>query len=213
MINKYFCIIPVTFSLLIVINMLQGCATTSPPPPPEQLKPIKITLVASQKQSLAPSSEGLELRFQSWFYNSIDDMLPMEKGLKKGIKGQVLYQLNHKFVKDEQVFGTGIATGIGFYMNGFLHFEKPGTYRFQALSNDGLEITLGRKLLISDPPVHGDRMSTMAIADVAAPGWYPIKIRYYQKKGTATLKLYWQPPGSSKLTIVPEKIYGHNPTK
>ena len=36
-------------------------------------------------------------------------------------------------------------------------------------------------------------------------------VEYFQRKGTAAIMLYWQPPGSSDLSIIPAKAYGHIP--
>jgi hypothetical protein len=42
-------------------------------------------------------------------------------------------------------------------------------------------------------------------------GWTPIRLRYFQRKGTATLKLYWQPPGSEAFAVIPASAYAHGP--
>ena len=86
----------------------------------------------------------------------------------------------------------------------------PGTYRFQAMSNDGLRVTVNNKRVIFDPPVHSDRLSETGEVIIANPNWYPIAVKYYQRKGSARLELYWQPPGAKVFEIIPADAYGHS---
>jgi len=41
-------------------------------------------------------------------------------------------------------------------------------------------------------------------------GWYDLRVRYFQRKGSAALSLLWQPPGQMDFTPVPAEAYGHN---
>lgn len=136
-------------------------------------------------------------------------MPTLSEATAKGRPGNPISQLNHQFGKDELVFDSGEKTGIGMVMTGYLYLAEHGTYKFQALANDGIEFVLDGKLLFEDPKVHKDRLSPIGIADIPAGGWYPLSIRYFQRKGTATLKLYWQPPGATEFSIIPEEIYAH----
>ena len=40
------------------------------------------------------------------------------------------------------------------------------------------------------------------------PGWYSIEIDYYQRKGTAALRLKWTPPGGEE-SVVPVEVFAH----
>ncbi|THB74796.1 MAG: hypothetical protein D6B25_12975 [Desulfobulbaceae bacterium] len=79
----------------------------------------------------------------------------------------------------------------------------------QALSNDGLIITLADKVIINDPKQHSDRLSNIASIMIKQPGSYPIMIEYFQRKGTATLKLFWKKPGDEVFAPIPAEAYGH----
>ena len=47
-------------------------------------------------------------------------------------------------------------------------------------------------------------------ATVAEPGWYPLDILYFERKGTSTLQLFWLPPGASgDRVLVPAEAFGH----
>jgi hypothetical protein len=77
------------------------------------------------------------------------------------------------------------------------------------MSNDGVEIRVAGNRVAYDPTVHGDRSTDPIDLQVNAPGWYPIQVRYYQRKGTATLIFKWHVPGSDGFTAVPPTAYGH----
>lgn len=94
-------------------------------------------------------------------------------------------------------------------MRGYLHLDRPGKYLFQALSNDGFELYIDGNLIVSDPKVHGDRLSESGQFNVGRGGMFPVEIKYFQRKGTAALRLFWQPAGASMYTIIPSSVYSH----
>jgi hypothetical protein len=112
--------------------------------------------------------------------------------------------------------GTGLVLTskehelVGALITGFIRLEKAGTYGFDVTSNDGVRIEIGGKLLYEDPTVHGDDTSDRIDVKVDQPGWYPVKVVYFQKKGTATLVLRWVPVGSdakAQPTPVPASAF------
>jgi len=125
-------------------------------------------------------------------------------------EGQPILQLNHQF-GNGLVFGSGTNRGIGMRLTGFIYFEKTGMYEMQAFSNDGVLVYLDGQKVINDPEQHSDRLSNSATITIAEAGWYRTKIEYFQRKGTATLKLMWKPPGSSDYSPLPASVYGHIP--
>lgn len=93
---------------------------------------------------------------------------------------------------------------VGALITGFIRFDKAGTYGFDVTSNDGVRVEIGGKLLYEDPSVHADDTSDRIDVKVDQPGWYPLKILYYEKKGTAALVLRWVPAGAdAKAPLVP----------
>jgi len=144
------------------------------------------------------------------FYRRNDQMPESSEMLSAGRKGRSIPVLDHVFGKDEEVFDSGRPRGIGMLLTGYLYLPDPGSYRFQALSNDGIECLLNQTLLLTDPDVHKARRSPTRLVKVASKGWFPLQIRYFQRKGTAALKLYWQPPGTDQLTVIPQEMYAHD---
>ena len=124
--------------------------------------------------------------------------------------GEPILDLNHDFGKDK-VFGSGSNRGVGMRLNGLLQFKEPGVYDLQALSNDGIIMYVADVLALNDPEQHSDRLSNLAHVRIEKPGWYPVAVQYFQRKGTAVLKLFWQTPGSSGQVPVPAGAYAHLP--
>lgn len=196
----YWLIVPVLFALLA------GCAQNEmqqPSPQSGKLDGLPADIRDGQLQG------GLSVIYFNDKFSHINDMPYTEKGIAKfGISGPPIVELDHKFGKGK-VFDSGRETEVGVLMNGLIHLDKPGTYLFQAMSNDGFQLYIDGNLIVSDPEVHGDRMSETGRFEVAKGGMFPVEIKYFQRKGTATLSLYWQPPGSAGFSIVPGSAIFH----
>ncbi len=121
--------------------------------------------------------------------------------------------LNHHFSKEEEVFDSGLNTTICVKMEGAIRLDTNGTYRFKALSNDGIRVTIGGLVVAEDPNVHSDRFTDPVSLEIESAGWYPITVEYFQRKGTAAIELHWQAPGNDGFSIVPAETYAHVPVK
>lgn len=151
---------------------------------------------------------GLSVLYLDGGYRFVKQIPKGTKARDRGRPGEPVLQVNHQFGTGE-VFDSGKSRKIGVLLDGYIHLNRPGTYAFQALSNDGVELYVDGKLIVSDPNVHSDRLSDIGEYTSGKGGWQPVHIRYFQRKGSAALKLYWRPPGSGEFEIVPEQAYGH----
>jgi hypothetical protein len=136
-----------------------------------------------------------------------------EQAVFDGKPGKPIPYLNHAFGK-KNVFDSGTRKLIGMQMNGFLKLSTTGTYGFKAFANDGIRIWIDSQQVADDPEWHakGDRYSEPVCIDISKAGWHPMLLRYFQRKGTATLKLYWKRPGDADYSIIPAEAYAHDPT-
>src|SRR5215471_7411146 len=96
------------------------------------------------------------------------------------------------YVGNDKVLTSEYSEGVGAEIEGFIKLDAPGTWKFQVNSNDGVRVTLGGKKILEDDYVHSDRMSKVADVEVKEPGWYPLNVLYFQRKGTYALQLFWQ---------------------
>ncbi len=97
---------------------------------------------------------------------------------------------------------------VGAFIRGMIHFEVAGNHVLHLVTNDGARFWVGGVQIWEDPEIHFDRESDPLELVIGEPGWYELKIDYYQKKGTHALQLLWTPPGGEK-TVVPPEALGH----
>lgn len=190
--------------VVLLIMFMSGCVrserTTRLQTIPEPFRPVDISA-----STLEP---GLSVLYFYELYRSVNQLPKTEPIMRKGKPGPPILQLNHRFGKGENVFDSGESQGVGMIMQGFLHLDTPGTYRFQVKSNDGFALYLNDTRIITDPGVHADRLSDEGEITVSQAGWFPLLIRYYQRKGTAALSLYWKKEGAG-YSVIPPEAYAH----
>ena len=124
--------------------------------------------------------------------------------------GKPIFELNHQFGKEE-IFDSGTNRGVAMRMLGYLVIKEEGLYQLQALSNDGVKVMLSGETVISDPEQHSDRLSNIGNVTIDKAGHYPLQVEYFQRKGTAALKLFWKTPGSENFVPIPANAYVHLP--
>ncbi|MEW6219538.1 MAG: PA14 domain-containing protein [Thermodesulfobacteriota bacterium] len=151
---------------------------------------------------------GLAVLYFYQLYRHIKEMPVGEEAIAKGVPGPAIPYLDHRFGVG-RVFDSGEVQGVGMQLSGLIHFAAPGTYQLLSRSNDGFRLFLDGRLALDDPHVHQDHTSDPVSVRIQEPGWYPVLIQYFQRKGSATLELHWQPPGSAAPVPIPAAAYGH----
>ena len=154
-----------------------------------------------------PVKQGLPVYFRYSFYRHIDQMPADDSMISEGKAGELVPFLNHRF--QASVFDSMSEKGVGVFLRGYLKMDTPGMYRFKAMSNDGVRVVVNGQVVAFDPTVHKDRFSEIGQVNIDKPGWYPLTVKYFQRKGTARLELHWQPPGVADFEVVPAEAYGH----
>jgi len=196
----------------LIASCLAGCAAELPVRRSDEGRLYRLDSAQLQPDAAVGFLSGLAVIYYPGFSARHLDLLPTGDSIfsTKGVPGKPIPYLNHRF-GNTQIFESGCSSMVGIRIRGWLLLEKAGTYRFQALSNDGVRVTLGGFLILDDPQQHSDQLSEVAQVAVQAPGWYPIQVEYFQRKGTATLEFYWHPPGASELSPVPAEVLAHSP--
>jgi hypothetical protein len=121
--------------------------------------------------------------------------------------GPPILQLNGK--SPGNVFGSGMAEGVGMRAEGLLRFPSAGAWTLVAMSNDGVSVALADRIVLLDGDVHADRMSPPAAVEVPVAGWYKLAVTYFQRRATWALQLYWIPPGGKDPVLIPTEAYAH----
>lgn len=149
----------------------------------------------------------------TYYFNSFNDVAEILEWAKShpGTAGAAIPMLNYNMGPDD-VLTSDRDTGVGAVIEGLIHFPQAGAYELLVQSNDGVKLEIGGKLVHLDPGVHSDRFSDPIPLRVDAAGWYPLSLLYFEKKGTATLELYWLVPGAAdRLEFVPAKAFAYLP--
>ena len=151
---------------------------------------------------------GLAVVYIYGFWRHIDQMLTDGKANQKAKPGKPIPLINHQFERG-LVFDSGVTRGVGMKMTGFIRLPKSGKYGFMAKSNDGIRVFVIDQMVINDPTGHPARFSEPGSVEISDPGWYPLKILYFQRKGTAALEMHWKRPGDEAFSIIPAEAYAH----
>jgi len=153
--------------------------------------------------------QGLTVTYYlKFFKRNLSYINEMKTGEFESLKGKPITHLDHQFGKTN-VFDSGTNRGVAMRMKGYLYFPESGTYNIQALSNDGIFVYISDTLAISDPKQHADRLSNITQIVLDKAGWLPVTVEYFQRKGTAAIRLLWQTPGSNTFVPIPASSYGH----
>lgn len=203
----------ITFMTLMLLSILAFSAYAKEPEKlgETQQTPITIGDITAEKITPEIMQPGLAVTYYlNFFKRDLGYLKQMKENEFEIMKGEPVVQLNHQF-GDGEVFGSGTRQGVAMSMKGYLLFPEPGRYQMQALSNDGVIVVIDDKLAISDPQQHSDRLSNLAHIEIAAEGWVPVTVEYFQRKGTSALKLFWKMPGGKDFVPVPKESYGHIP--
>lgn len=197
------------FSAIITSCTQQTKNSTGKPHPPSTSDIISVSDIQPAQIQSSELHNGLSATYFLNFYKrDVSYLQRMHRGEFEELKGEPILEINHQFQRST-VFGSGAKQGIAARMKGYIHFEQQGIYNLQAISNDGILLNIDNKLVLSDPKQHGDRYSNIGEVSVKKPGWYPLNIDYFQRKGTASLKLFWKKPGENDFIIIPGSAYGH----
>jgi hypothetical protein len=128
---------------------------------------------------------------------------------RPGISGESIAQVNHEFEPDAALYDSGRSRFLGVRMQGMLHLSESGTYTLRALVNDGVRIYVDDTMVIEDPKFGADRYALPAELSITKPGWHALRIEYFQRQGSAVLKLFWRTPSSDTFEVIPAKAFAH----
>lgn len=162
---------------------------------------------ADPQPDAADLAPGLAVRYYYARLTHIDRLVEWIE-MEKGVEGPPLPKVNHAAGIGDVLTSRG-SDMVGALITGFIRFDTAGTYTFHVTSNDGVRLTIGGVMMHEDPRIHPDTLSPPLVMPVAAPGWYPIEILYYEKKGTSTLILEWTPPDGPGRQVVPADALAH----
>lgn len=151
--------------------------------------------------------------FEEFYFKDVGELPKGEPPFSWGFKGKPIPILDRKFKGGEKFYDSGFHRGISCYIRGMIKFPEPGQYVLIANSNDGIRVFIDEKRVINDPYWHGggDELTAEARITISNPGWYRFRLKFFQRKGTATLQMFWKKPGDEDFSFIPAEAYGHIP--
>lgn len=175
-----------------------------------QQSSVTVGAFTPEKNISSTIKPGLSVTYYLNFYKrNLEYLNKTDENEYETFQGEPIMEINHQFGNGE-VFSSGTSRGVALRMNGYMFFPQPGWYDMQALSNDGVIVYLDNRRVLSDPKQHSDRLSDIGHFKLNTEGWLPVTVEYFQRKGTAALKLFWKTPGSEELVPVPKANLGYS---
>ena len=199
----------VLFWMTIVLNGCSGLQSSGKGEDSGTLDAVSWPQPAIMTATKQQTDPGLSVVYAACKIRHIDKMPGRKWMAEKGVPGEPIRIIAHKFGSGE-VFDSGKRRLVCVQMQGYLNFEETGHYRIKANSNDGIRVFLDNKMILNDPDGHSDRFTSTAEIEITQAGRYLILVRYFQRKGTATLEMYWKTPGADRFDIIPATAYSHN---
>jgi hypothetical protein len=163
---------------------------------------------AQMPENVAGLEPGLAVCYINQFIRHVDEMAEWEK-YKDCESGAPLAMLDSR-AGQGPVLTSGSDDGVMAKITGYIRLDRPGFYGFAFESNDGVRLEIDGVLIVEDPGVHADQFSDIGGMEVTKPGWYPLVIRYFERKNTSTLRFFWAPPGvEGTMPLVPAEALAH----
>lgn len=202
------------FVFLVLGFILSGCVQAPKGPPPESLPPAPFAglMPVNPQPPEALVRPGVRVWFFDDFeFNHVAEMPRGEPPFSWGFAGKPVLIIDRDFAPQEKVWDSGMHRHLALQMNGMIKFPVPGEYGLRANSNDGIRVYIDKKRVINDAYWHGDgdRLTPISKLEISTPGWYPFKLKFFQREGTAALQLFWKKPGDADFSIIPAEAYGH----
>ncbi|MBT8154279.1 hypothetical protein KMP13_10290 [Epibacterium ulvae] len=167
--------------------------------------PLKLEPANPQPANLKP---GLAVQYA--YPADVRNLKSAESALRYKVEqGAPLAGLDHRDTDvGEKVLTSTRAERVVADISGFVHFDAPGQYTIDFLTNDGLRATVGGQI-VGEFDGRQPCEETFAVdVEVPTAGWYPLKALYYQRLNTACLHMRMGPVGK-RVKWMPDSAFGH----
>ncbi|MGE4051911.1 MAG: PA14 domain-containing protein, partial [Piscinibacter sp.] len=100
--------------------------------------------------------------------------------------------------------GTGVnSNNFSARWTGTVLAPTTGSYRFRTVSDDGVRVWVNGVRIINNWSDHSATTNTSGTVSLTAGQRYTIQVEYYEKGGSATMRLRWLRPGTSSYVAIP----------
>lgn len=111
----------------------------------------------------------------------------------------------------ERTLTSDVAERVIAFIDGYIRFDRPGVWRLEFWSNDGLQVRIGGVEVYKHDLRHPCETLGWQEFTVPEAGWYEVEAVYFQRLNTACMMMKWQAPGEGGLSWTPQDVYAHRP--
>ena len=188
--------------LVLVLGFLSACAAG------QGDANLNATPQAANPQPDAASlQDGLAVAYYASAFDHVNDLESWINYRNPNV-GTPIVGLEHRAGKGD-VLTSGSSDQVGAVISGYLRMPEAGSYQLQVTTNDGVRIHLGGARIHDDPKVGPERTLETTPFQIGEPGWYPLNIWYFEKRGSAVLEVLWKTPRSGGFTSIPAEDLKH----
>lgn len=117
----------------------------------------------------------------------------------------IVVTIDHSLSTDTLDNGTaGVWPSYSVEWSGFLVIDEADTYEFSTLSDDGSELEVADRIVVSNGGLHGPQEARGTIA--LGAGVHPLKLRYEQAGGGFALAVRFARAGQRMMDIPPSRL-------
>ena len=123
--------------------------------------------------------------------------------------GKPVLSLDQRGNEGKKVLTSNQHKFVGAILSGYVKFPQAGTYQISMRTNDGTRIEIDGKVVLEDGDAHPDRDRGPADVTITKAGWTPIKVYYFQRKGSWILRVNWSGPGLTGIAPIGPEFLAH----
>ncbi len=167
--------------------------------------PVMLEPANPQPTDLRP---GLAVRYA--YPQDVRDLSEASAALKRGSEaGTPLAGLDYRDTAEGDLTLTSKqAHHVVAEISGYVHFDAPGLYNIDFLTNDGLRASIGGQAVGEFDGRQSCDSTVMSEVEVPKAGWYTIDALYFQRLGSACLHMRMGPQGK-RPRWMPDAAFGH----
>lgn len=188
--------------LVLALSFLSACATGQ-----GDANLNAAPQAANPQPDAASLKDGLATDYYATAFDHVNDLESWITYRDPNV-GTPIVGLEHRAGKGD-VLTSGSSDLVGVVIKGYLRMPEAGSYQLQVTTNDGVRIHLGGARIHDDPKVGPERTLESAPFQISEPGWYPLSIWYFEKRGSAVLEVLWKTPQSGGFTSIPAEDLKH----
>lgn len=167
--------------------------------------PAKLTPADPQPGRVKP---GLTVRYA--YPDEVKSLLDATQALRAGAEtGPMLSGLDYRDTNvGDKALTSKRAEHVAADIRGYVHFDAPGIYVIDFMTNDGVRAVVGGKVVGKYDGRQTCQETIATEVEVPKVGWYPLQILYFQRFNTSCLHMRSGLKGS-KVTWMPNQAFGH----